>query len=164
MLKIAMAASILMLGIIPMLGLASASPHSGGSTINITVNCLNGTQAHKTAHGNPPVNINVNCTNSGGNGTGTRGPPGPPGPPGIPGKNGENATVTIITATATNNTNSSSPNPPPHPTPGNTIAQNMLQRQNTLSNALHTPFNQFNTKHFHCESVSMAPFGCTAHP
>jgi hypothetical protein len=73
----------------------AASSHGGGTNvINVTVNCTNGTQAHKTASGSSSAvaNVNVACTGGGGGGI-----PGPPGPPGKDGKDGQNATITIIT-------------------------------------------------------------------
>lgn len=158
MLKPIIASAILMLALAPTLGLAMADPHTTG-IVNVTVNCTNGTQAHKAEQGNlNNININVNCTNGGGgtgppgppgkNGTngapgpaGPQGPPGPagmngvPGPAGAPGKDGQNATVTVITA------NSTTLPPPPNA---------------TMSHA-----NTFHTKHWNCQSLGMAPFGCS---
>lgn len=152
MLKPIIASAILMLALAPTLGLAMADPHTTG-IVNVTVNCANGTQAHKAEQGNlNNININVNCSNGGG-GTGPQGPPGPPGkngtngapgpagmngapgPQGPPGKNGQNATVTVITANSTNGTGTGLPPPPSHAS--------------------------FHTKNWNCESVGMAPFGCS---
>ena len=71
--------------------------HDGGgssNTFNITVNCSNGTQAHKQTHSSTSVsNVNINVTCSGGGGVGQPGPPG---------KNGNNATITLCDVNSTN--------------------------------------------------------------
>jgi hypothetical protein len=125
---------------------APAAMASGTTNkINVTVNCNNGTQAHKQMQSSTTnnVNVNVNCASTGGtpgpqgpagangkngiNGTnGQQGVPGASGPPGLPGKDGKNATVTFI----------------------------------TTSNSTGNGTAAFHTQHFNCNSVASLPFKC----
>lgn len=138
---------------------ALADDHgTGGSSstniVNVTVNCLNGTQKHALAHSDNlnNVNINVNCSSGSGNGTaGPQGPQGPPGAQGIPGPQGpigmtgpqgppgQNATVTVITANGT---------------AGAGVVAHLNAGVNVHLNTFHTKTG------WSCTSQAMMPFAC----
>ena len=150
--------------------------HGGGTNVfNITVNCGNGTQAHKTASSSSSVvaNVNVVCTGGGGGG-GTVGPKGDKGDPGATGAQGEqglpgvqgvkgdtgergatgpagNATVCIVVGNETcgitsfNETN-------------NPFASHISPP--LVAHDLST--SHFTTKNFDCTSVASSPFACAA--